>query len=226
MKKTILIFALLISAISFANKAEAQNVSININVNQQPAWGPIGYDYVGYYYFPDIDCYYNVNAGMFHYFDRGYWVSSRYLPYAYSNYDLYGLYKVVLNVRDPWIYNHNHRRSYVRYKGYRNQVVIRDSRDNRYRDSRHNNVVWYSSDKKENHSERPNNNRNNVSRPNTNRPETNRPVYNNTNKRSDKVNIAENKSGNDNNKRREQNKTHSGYNKSDDSSGRNSGRGR
>jgi hypothetical protein len=136
MKKFLLAFALFIGVTSFYSTVEAQNINISINIGRQPAWGPVGYDYVGYYYFPDIDCYYDVNVGLFYYFDRGRWISARYLPYGYRNYDLYGLYKVVLNVRDPWRYHHIHYRDYARYRGHRNQIVIRDSRDHRYHDSR------------------------------------------------------------------------------------------
>ncbi|GAB6007586.1 hypothetical protein [Dysgonomonas reticulitermitis] len=147
MKKFIVAFALLIGIASFNNPVEAQNISININIGRQPAWGPVGYDYVNYYYLPDIDCYYDVNMSLFYYFDRGHWISARYLPYAYRHYDLYGMYKVVLNMNDPWRYHHSHYRDYARYRGYRNQVVIRDSRDNRYHDSRRNKVVWFSKSK-------------------------------------------------------------------------------
>lgn len=148
MKKLGLVLALLIGISSFNYTTEAQNINISINVGRQPAWGPVGYDYVGYYYFPDIDCYYDVNLGLFHYMNRGRWISARYLPHAYRHYDLYGLYKVVLNVREPWRYHRTHYRDYARYRGHRNQIVIRDSRDARYRDSRNNRVVWYSDNKK------------------------------------------------------------------------------
>lgn len=148
MKKFIVAFALLIGIGSFNNPVEAQSINISINVGRQPAWGPIGYDYAGYYYFPDIDCYYDVNMALFYYFDRGRWISASYLPYAYRNYDLYRLYKVVLNVSNPWRYHHSHYRDYYRYRGHNHrQVIIRDSRDHRYRDSRKNKVVWYSKNK-------------------------------------------------------------------------------
>ena len=147
MKKIILTLALILGIASFQSTVEAQNINISINIGSQPAWGPVGYDYVGFYYFPDIDCYYDVNLARFYYFDRGHWIASRYLPYAYRHYDLYGLYKVVLNVREPWRHHNVHRRDYARYRGHTKQIVIRDSRDYRYRDSRHNRVVWYN-DKK------------------------------------------------------------------------------
>lgn len=177
MKKYILAFALLLGVTSFSYTVEAQNVNISINVGRQPAWGPVGYDYVGYYYFPDIDCYYDVNLGMFYYMNRGRWISARYLPYSYRHYDLYGLYKVVLNVRDPWRYHHTHYRDYARYRGHRNQIVIRDSRDMRYHDSRNNRVVWYSDNKKHSTNKRDynyNNNRDNRRPDNTNNKYTNR----------------------------------------------------
>jgi len=153
MKKSLLVLALLIGMVSFHNTIEAQvSVNVNINVGRQPAWGPVGYDYVDYYYFPDINCYFNVNLDLFYYFERGRWFSARYLPYRFHNYDLYGMYKVVLvGVADPWMNNSIHIRDYGRYKGYKNQVVIRDSRDVRYRDSRNNNIAWYSGNKSNNY---------------------------------------------------------------------------
>lgn len=181
MKKFIVAFALLIGATSLYNTVEAQSVNISVNIGRQPAWGSVGYDYVNYYYFPDIDCYYDVNIGMFYYNDRGRWMSARYLPYGYRNYDLYGLYKVVLNVHEPWRYHRTHYRDYARYRGYRNQVVIRDSRDYRYHNSRNNRVVWYSNtrpasnnrdynnrDRDYNNRDRDYNNRNRESRPQNN----------------------------------------------------------
>lgn len=241
MKKFIIAFALLIGIGSFNNLVEAQNINISINIGRQPAWGPVGYDYVGYYYFPDIDCYYDVNMSLFYYFDRGRWISARYLPYAYRNYDLYGLYKVVLNVRDPWRYHHSHYRDYARYRGYRNQVIIRDSRDSRYYDSRRNNVVWFSKNnsqrdyrydyKNYNYDRRDNNYKGNAVRPsrdnnygnnnysdNKNRGNDNR--YDNDRKDNNRPNYGNNNSdrnkGNDNrydnNRRNDNNRSNSGNN--------------
>lgn len=141
MKKLILTFALILTCSAYT--MQAQRVSVNINIGSQPAWGPVGYDYVDYYYMPDIDCYYSVNQGLFFYMNAGRWVGVRYLPYAYKNYDFYTMYKVVLVGHDPWMYNNRHRREYARYRGYRTQPVIRYSRDVRYRNSRNNDVIWY-----------------------------------------------------------------------------------
>lgn len=186
MKKLLLVLGIAIGFSSLYNEAQAQHVSINININSQPAWGPVGYDYVDYYYFPDINVYFNVNSGRYHYLDRGRWISSRYLPSLYANYDLYGLYKVVLNVNNPWKYNSRHRRDYRRYVGYRGQVVIRDSRDARYYNSRRNHISWYS----DNH--KPNNGRHHVNRPSQS--------WNNSNKRDYNYNQRDYNSNKNNNK--------------------------
>lgn len=205
MKKFLLALGLLIGASSFYTSVEAQNISVNINIGRQPAWGPVGYDYVGYYYFPDLDVYYDVNGGLFVYNDRGRWISSRYLPYGYRDYDLYGLYKVVLNINDPWRYNRIHYRDYARYRGIRTQYVIRDSRDYRYRDSRRNSVVWYSPNYRPDYKySRPSNNHpnNSVNRPGYNgSKDSNRPSNNNSSRPSYNGSKDSNKPSNSNSSR-------------------------
>ncbi|MEO8416216.1 MAG: hypothetical protein ABI472_21320, partial [Ginsengibacter sp.] len=128
MKKILLISTILLGA--FCYKAESQ-VSVNINIGRQPVWGPVGYDYVDYYYLPDLDVYYDVPRGMFVYFNSGRWNFSAFLPARYGRYDLYNSYKVVINDRDPWLRNRYYRSRYEGYRG-RPQLAIRDSRDNRY----------------------------------------------------------------------------------------------
>jgi len=147
MKKFFLAFAVLMSVTLFYNTIEAQNIGINVNINigRQPAWGPAGYNYVDYYYLPDINCYYNVNLGLFYFLNQGAWVSAQYLPPVFRNYNLYSMYKVVLNgVNNPWRYNNRDIRNYGQYRGVVNQVVIRDSRNMRYQNSRNNKVAGYS----------------------------------------------------------------------------------
>ena len=119
MKKILLITAILFTA--FCYKADAQ-VSVNINIGRQPVWGPVGYDYVDYYYLPDYDVYYDVPRGLFVYYDYGRWTFAASLPARYGRYDLYNSYKVVVNERNPWIRNNYYRSHYERYRG----------RDNRY----------------------------------------------------------------------------------------------
>ena len=59
MKTIILALIATFISLSFSQKASAQvKVGVNINIGSQPEWGPRGYDYVEYYYLPDIEMYY------------------------------------------------------------------------------------------------------------------------------------------------------------------------
>lgn len=110
-------------------------VSVNVNIGAPPAWGPVGYSNVDFYYIPDIQVYYDIPHAQFIYFGNGTWVRSRYLPRQYRDYDLYRGYKVVLNDyhgRTPYVYYKNHKAKY--YKGYKGkpQKSIGYRNDNRH----------------------------------------------------------------------------------------------
>lgn len=124
-------FFVLIVALFLSSTLEAQ-VNVSFNLGIQPIWGPIGYDYVEYYYLPDIDVYYYVPQHRFYYFDRGHWTYSSYLPSRYGNYNLYNSYKVVVNEREPWRNNNTYKEKYFSYKDHHDQLSIRDSRDPKY----------------------------------------------------------------------------------------------
>ncbi|MCD8740805.1 hypothetical protein LT679_09355 [Mucilaginibacter roseus] len=130
MKKFIITTAIALSFLTI-QKASAQ-LSVNINIGSQPAWGPVGYDYVNYYYLPDIDAYYDVPARRYVYLDNNVWVHRTYLPTRYRNYNLYNGYKVVINDRDPWRNHTVIHNKYVSYRGRPSTTVIRDSRDAKY----------------------------------------------------------------------------------------------
>ena len=134
MKKLMIALFLLTGII--ATKEACAQVSININIGNQPAWGPTGYDYVNFYYLPEINCYYDVMRGQFVYLSGSRWIYGRSLPSRYRTYNLYNTYKVVVNRPYAYRYNRTHIREYARYRGMRNQPVIRDSRDVRYYQSR------------------------------------------------------------------------------------------
>ena len=102
MKKLILAAVIIVSCLTFKNANAQIHFSVGVNIGSQPEWGPVGYDRVAYYYMPDIDGYYDVNAHQYIYLDGGVWVHRTYLPYRYRNYDLYHGYKVVVNDRDPY----------------------------------------------------------------------------------------------------------------------------
>lgn len=119
-----------------ALSAQAQ-VSVSFNLDIQPAWGPVGYDYAEYYYLPDIQVYYNVPRQRFYYYEGGHWIYRSHLPRRYEHYDFYNSYKIVVNDRDPWRHHHKYRDKYSSYKGRHGQPFIRDSRDSKYFVNKH-----------------------------------------------------------------------------------------
>ena len=130
MKKIILTAALLVSCLTV--KIASAQISLSINIGSQPAWGPTGYDRADYYYMPDIDSYYDVNAHQYVYQNNNAWVHTASLPPRYSNYDVYHGYKVVVNERTPWVHNDVIRNKYVSYRGRHDQTIIRDSKEVKY----------------------------------------------------------------------------------------------
>lgn len=71
-------------------------VSVNVNIGVPPPWGPVGYAEARYYYLPDVEAYYDIQASMFICYVGGTWVHRAHLPSVYRNYDLYDGYKVVM----------------------------------------------------------------------------------------------------------------------------------
>ncbi|MRG44765.1 hypothetical protein GFS24_06550 [Chitinophaga sp. SYP-B3965] len=129
MKKIAVVICFMLGG--FAFNANAQ-VSINVNIGSQPAWGPVGYDYAEYYYLPDVDAYYYIPDRQFIYLNGNRWVRARALPAAY-HYDLYSGYKVVVNEPRPYLRPVVYREKYGKYKGwYGKQTIIRDSPDKKY----------------------------------------------------------------------------------------------
>lgn len=103
-----------------------------VNISIQPSWGPAGYDYAMYYYFPDFNFYYDVERALFYYPNYGRWVSARVLPAGRGfPTDLHRYYKVVINRHNPWNYNRQHRTRYKVYKGVRTQPTIVDIKGGR-----------------------------------------------------------------------------------------------
>lgn len=81
-----------------------------------PMWGPVGYDQVRYYYFPDMMVYYDVHSSMFIYPRGNRWVSAYYLPSHYGHFDLYNSYKVGLTDyygSSPYHNFNRHRQQYA-----------------------------------------------------------------------------------------------------------------
>ncbi len=129
--KTIKLIA--IGIFFLVTSATQAQVSVNVNIGSPPSWGPAGYANVDYYYIPDVQAYYDIQASQFIYFGNGRWIRSRNLPGQYRNYDLYNGYKVVLNDyhgRTPYTYYKQHKVKY--YKGYKGkpQKSIGNKHDN------------------------------------------------------------------------------------------------
>lgn len=131
MRKITLIAAAIFSGLLYTT-AQAQ-ISLNVNIGSQPAWGPVGYDYVENYYLPDIDTYYDVPNHQYVYFSDNTWVRSRTLPARYASYNINRGYKVVVNEPQPWTRANVIRTKYVGFKGRHDQVIIRNSNDVKYK---------------------------------------------------------------------------------------------
>ena len=103
MKRLMMTLTIAIVAITAYNSSA--QVSLNINIGAQPNWGPRGYDYVEYYYLPEIRTYYHVPTRRYVYYEGNSWVRRTTLPRAYRGYDLYKGRKVVINEPRPYLRN-------------------------------------------------------------------------------------------------------------------------
>jgi hypothetical protein len=149
------------------NTAQAQvSVGISFNLGIQPAWGPVGYDYVENYYMPEIDVYYNVPHRRYYYREGGVWIGRASLPGRYGSFDRYNAHKVVINDRDPWRRHNTYRGKYQSYGKQHDQTPIRDSKDSKYFANRyhpqHNNWVREQNQEKQKRAIRDNGNRGNA----------------------------------------------------------------
>jgi hypothetical protein len=140
MKKLLIAAGFVLGSLAVTQKADAQvRFGLNINIGDQPSWRAPGYNYVEYYYLPDIDAYYYVPGHQFIYNSGGRWIYSNSLPYQYRGYNLNTGYKVVINRRDAYKYWDQDRRKYrPRNKwngnGYNNRDRDRDHDGRRDRD--------------------------------------------------------------------------------------------
>ena len=135
----IILTSTIVLALLAANRPVNAQISINVNISSQPAWGPTGYNHVDYYYIPAIDAYYYVPSSQYIYLINNKWTWSSALPSRYSGFDLYGAYKVVMNTPKPYLQHQSHITKYNKYKTYTaKQPVIRDSHDAKYTQARSN----------------------------------------------------------------------------------------
>ncbi len=140
----LILMVLVASATAIYQPAKAQ-LSVQINIGSQPNWGPRGYDYVDYYYLPEVESYYHVPTRQFVYLERNRWVHHRSLPARYRNYDLYHGRKVVINQSRPYLQHHTYRANYsrsnMRYNEARHDdykyAKKHDKRDHKYQKRKH-----------------------------------------------------------------------------------------
>jgi len=101
------------------------------NLSEQPSWGPAGYDFVYYYYLPEIEVYYYVPNHQFTYQKDGIWITSNTLPLRYAAFNFYKAYKVVMNDDnvEPYLEHNINKVEYASYKSKHDQPVNRDSEE-------------------------------------------------------------------------------------------------
>ena len=126
----LMIFALVL--MFFGSSYAQVHIGVNINIGRQPVWGPVGYDYVEYYYIPDIDVFYYVPTHRFVYLEGGRWIFRARLPLRYAKFDLFTVHKEVINEDRPYLRHEFYRDKFIRYRGLHDQQIIRDSHDSKY----------------------------------------------------------------------------------------------
>jgi uncharacterized membrane protein YgcG len=128
---SLLILVVIVSNFFMFTPAKAQ-VNVSVNISSQALWGPVGYDYVEYYYLPEADVFYYVPSGQFIYLSGGQYVFVNTLPVSY-NINLFSTYIVVINEPKPYLQHNIYFTKYGHYKNSgRNHTSIRDSDDKKY----------------------------------------------------------------------------------------------
>jgi len=134
MKKIAIALFLCAGTPMLSNHANAQ-ISLSINIGNQPAWGPTGYDHADFYYLPEANAYYDISRAEFVYLNGRSWTYGKSLPAKYRNINLDNTYKVVVNRPTPFKNNQDDIRVYGKYKSMHNQPIIRNSKDSKYFES-------------------------------------------------------------------------------------------
>ena len=150
MRKLIISIAIILGGFML-QPAIAQNRD-KVNIVKQPIWGPVGYDYVEYYYIPEVDAYYNVPKQKYVYMEKGKWVTRSNLPRQYRGHDMYHTTKFVINEPRPYLQHQKYKSIYNSEGGQRKQLSIRDSRDSKYYENRNHpeHSKWKNKNKKHN----------------------------------------------------------------------------
>lgn len=118
------IFALAIAGITACDTPFRITTGITY---ENPGWAPPYYSGARYYYFPDIETYYDLSDHSFVYLDNGQWLYAPTLPPVYSGFDLFTGFVITLNINvfEPWKHHHYYVAHYPRYY-YRNVYHDKD----------------------------------------------------------------------------------------------------
>lgn len=136
--KSVAVFLLLLS-VSVISGCDVYTYSTSDTQTyyQNPDWAPQYYSGTRYYYFPDIECYYDLSTREFIYLNNGLWGYSQYLPAFYSGFDLYNGFVVVINskIYQPWMHHqyfvsHYPRYYYIDYYDHSNFPYVRGFNEN------------------------------------------------------------------------------------------------
>lgn len=164
LSKSTIVLMTVLSAIAFTScgiyeSVPASRVTVYDYSYNNPMWAPPYYPGARYYYFPDIECYYDLATRDFIVLNMGQWMFVPSITPFYSTYDLYNSYIVIVNTRvyQPWMHHHYYVRSYPRYYyidyyDYSNIPYVRGFNENKK------GAIYWS--EKERHRARPWNDRN------------------------------------------------------------------
>jgi len=140
--KLTVILTMLIMALGFSNcgtsyyGASGDDYYDNY-YDYNPVWAPDYYAGTRYYYFPDIETYYDLATRNFVYLYNGRWLFGRALPSFYSSFNLRNAFVVIVNrsMYDPWMHHqfynsHYPRYYYIDYYDYSNIPYVRAYNEN------------------------------------------------------------------------------------------------
>jgi len=115
MKKT-LPATIVLCALFSVNTGKAQtSFALNVNIGRQAGLQAANYYESQYYYFPEIDLFYDIVNRRFVYFENNRWVYASELPYTYRGYDVSRGYKVMINEYKPYLHGNEYREKYREY---------------------------------------------------------------------------------------------------------------
>jgi len=140
--KLTVVLTLLIMALGFSNcgtsyyGASGDDYYDNY-YDYNPVWAPDYYAGTRYYYFPDIETYYDLATRNFVYLNNGRWLFARSLPSFYSTFNLRNAFVVIVDrsMYDPWMHHqfynsHYPRYYYIDYYDYSNIPYVRAYNEN------------------------------------------------------------------------------------------------